>query len=71
MMGVMTHGPISDQLDKTHYDRFPSEHREASEETFAKDLFAAVTFWPQLAFETLSTMPQFEHVVKTLHLHGW
>ena len=39
MMGVMTHGPISYQLDKTHYDQLPSEHSEASEETFEKDLF--------------------------------
>ena len=50
MMGVMTHGPISYQLDKSHYEQLPSEHREASEETFEKDLFAAISFCAQLAF---------------------
>jgi hypothetical protein len=63
MMGVMTYGPISYQLDKTHYDQLPSEHREATEETFEKDLFAAITFCAQLAFDA-EYDAQFEHVVK-------
>ena len=59
MMGVMTHGPIRYQLEKAQYDQLPSEHREASEETFEKDLFAAITFcanWRSPS-ETLSTTP--------------
>jgi hypothetical protein len=66
MMGVMTHGPIRYQLDKANYDQLPSEHREASEETFEKDLFAAITFCAQLAFAIRDAEydAQFEQVVK-------
>jgi len=68
MMGVMSHGPIRYQLDKEHYDQLPSEHREASEETFEKDLFAAIAFCAQLAFAIRDAEydAQFQQVVKAL-----
>ena len=68
MMGVMTHGPISYQLDKAHYDQLPSEHREASEETFEKDLFAAISFCAQLVFAIRDEDydAQFDHVVEAM-----
>ena len=68
MMSVMTHGPIRYQLDKEQYDQLPSEHREASEVTFEKDLFAAITFCAQLAFAIRDAEfdAQFEQVVEAL-----
>jgi hypothetical protein len=68
MMGVMSQGPIRYQLEKGQYDKLPSEHREASEVTFEKDLFAAITFCAQLAFAIRDAEydAQFEHVVKAL-----
>ena len=68
MMGVMTHGPVRYELDKEQYDQLPSEHREASEQTFEKDLFAAITFCAQLAFAIRDAEydAQFEQVVKAL-----
>jgi hypothetical protein len=66
MMGVMSNGPIRYKLDKARYDQLPSEHREASEETFEKDLHAAISFCSQLAFAIRHDEydAQFEQVVK-------
>jgi hypothetical protein len=46
----------------------PPEHREASEETFEKDLFAAITYCAQLAFAVRDEDydEQFEEVVKAI-----
>jgi hypothetical protein len=68
MMGVMSNGPISYQLDKAHINQLPSEHREASEETFEKDLFAVITFCAELAFAIRDERydARFEQVVKAL-----
>jgi hypothetical protein len=68
MMGVMSHGPIHYQLDKAHYDQLPSEHREASEETFERDLFGAITFCAQLAIAIREKQydGRFGQVVKAL-----
>jgi hypothetical protein len=68
MMGVMSHGPVHYKLDKERYEQMPYEHREASEVTFEKDLFASICFCSELAFFILDEKydDRFDEVVKVL-----
>jgi hypothetical protein len=50
LSGVMSHGPVAYQAGKEQFEQLPPEHREAREDTFEKDLFAAILICAQMAF---------------------
>ena len=68
LMGAMSHGPMRYQVDRTLYEKLPAEHREASDETFEKDLIAAIELSSQLAFSVRDGQydESFEEVVKAI-----
>jgi hypothetical protein len=45
---AMSHGPLKYKLRPDAYEKLPAEHREATEDTFYRDLDSAIRFYSQL-----------------------